>query len=543
MTVPHRRRAPATLASGSRRQPTYGASRRSFAAGAAAWAATLLLAGCALAPALRDGDADVAARPPATLEDRCERAYAALDRAVAAAGVGDAEAARVAGFPYLRADRLLASLRPAPDDAPLFAAWVQQLATQDDEARRVEIANLPVEATARLRRELDADGFGALPPAALLAGCGTRLRERDLATPSGRRRLLAAAVVPDDYDDALRALGAYPLTALPFAAGVRRYEAATHAAFALPLADLPRQGVLRHYQPRPAPTLSAAEVRAVLARARDNPLRLPLPDAAESDALLATFAPLLVIDERDNDDRVGRPRFDEGDEVAIDTAAPVLFTRIAHTRFGDELLLQLVYTAWFPARRATSSFDLLAGRLDALVWRVTLAADGTPLLHDSIHACGCYHLFFPSARLAPRPLPPTIDEGALTPQRLGSWVPGARIALRIESGTHYLRRVVVLPPSEPPPVAAAIAYGLAPDDALRTLPRAGGGTRSLYAPDGLVRGSERGERFVFWPMGIASAGAMRQWGRHATAFVGRRHFDEPRLIERYFEPAAGSQPR
>ena len=27
---------------------------------------------------------------------------------------------------------------------------------------------------------------------------------------------------------------------------------------------------------------------------------------------------------------------------------------------------------------------------------------------------------------------------------------------------------------------------------------------------------------------------MRQWGHHATAFVGRRHFDEPYLIERYF---------
>jgi hypothetical protein len=28
---------------------------------------------------------------------------------------------------------------------------------------------------------------------------------------------------------------------------------------------------------------------------------------------------------------------------------------------------------------------------------------------------------------------------------------------------------------------------------------------------------------------------MRQWGRHATAFIGRRHFDEPWLLERYFE--------
>jgi hypothetical protein len=31
---------------------------------------------------------------------------------------------------------------------------------------------------------------------------------------------------------------------------------------------------------------------------------------------------------------------------------------------------------------------------------------------------------------------------------------------------------------------------------------------------------------------------MRQWGRHATAFVGRRHFDEPFLIERYFTRAS-----
>jgi hypothetical protein len=36
-------------------------------------------------------------------------------------------------------------------------------------------------------------------------------------------------------------------------------------------------------------------------------------------------------------------------------------------------------------------------------------------------------------------------------------------------------------------------------------------------------------------MGIASAGAMRQWGHHATAFVGQRHFDEADLINWRFE--------
>jgi hypothetical protein len=49
-----------------------------------------------------------------------------------------------------------------------------------------------------------------------------------------------------------------------------------------------------------------------------------------------------------------------------------------------------------------------------------------------------------------------------------------------------------------------------------------------------MRGTERAERFLFWPMGIASAGAMRQWGRQATAFVGRRHFDDADLLERRF---------
>ena len=74
--------------------------------------------------------------------------------------------------------------------------------------------------------------------------------------------------------------------------------------------------------------------------------------------------------------------------------------------------------------------------------------------------------------------------------------------------------------------------------ALRSLPR-GAGRRSLFGEEGLVAGTERSERFLLWPMGVPSAGAMRQWGHHATAFVGRRHFDDPGLVEVGFEVAAG----
>ena len=64
--------------------------------------------------------------------------------------------------------------------------------------------------------------------------------------------------------------------------------------------------------------------------------------------------------------------------------------------------------------------------------------------------------------------------------------------------------------------------------------RPDGSRASIFGPDGLVAGSERPERWLFWPMGIESAGTMRQWGRQATAFVGRRHFDDADLLEKRF---------
>ena len=71
-------------------------------------------------------------------------------------------------------------------------------------------------------------------------------------------------------------------------------------------------------------------------------------------------------------------------------------------------------------------------------------------------------------------------------------------------------------------------------DVLRSLP-SDNEYRSLFGTHGLVAGTERSERFLLWPMGIRSPGAMRQWGRHSTAFVGRRHFDDAFLIESLFE--------
>jgi hypothetical protein len=224
---------------------------------------------------------------------------------------------------------------------------------------------------------------------------------------------------------------------------------------------------------------------------------------------------------------MGRLRWGAAAAPEVDIESPVVYHRIAFTRYGDVTLTQIVYTVWFSQRPHDHALDILAGRLDGVVIRVTLGPQGDPLIYDSIHPCGCYHMFFPAARVQALPAPAGAGEWAFVPATLPAHSAGTRIAVRIATRTHYVTGVAL------DAVGAAHSYALLPEDDLRRLPVAGG-SRSAYAPDGLVPGTQRSERFIFWPMGIPSAGAMRQWGRHATAFVGRRHFDDADLLEKRF---------
>ncbi len=89
-----------------------------------------------------------------------------------------------------------------------------------------------------------------------------------------------------------------------------------------------------------------------------------------------------------------------------------------YTLLGGLIHPQLVYTFWFSERPASpdGAFDLLAGRLDGVVWRVTVDSAGEALVYDSMHACGCYHLFFPTEKVVARELPETLDETLFVPQ-------------------------------------------------------------------------------------------------------------------------------
>ncbi len=462
----------------------------------AALAVTLLAAGCA-APAHRaapfaartlDADAQVG---------QCARLLGAFEDAVLAAAARDGGPAPVPGHPYLRADRAAAHLYGS--DAPAALAAARAL---DAEGRALELARLPAPARAALAARV-----GGTPPElpAALEGCAERLR----ATDAARGEQPRALAVPDDYDTWKRVAGLYWLTRIPFAAGVRGYQAETLAVFRTPLERLPVRGALLRFEPG--------------AKAAPEGL-----DAA----LLRRHAPVLELDVASPDDRIGTLAMDAGGQPVVDVQRPAAYVRTATTQVDGRWLRQLVYTFWFPARPRTGAIDLLGGPLDGLVWRVTLDEAGEPWVYDTIHPCGCYHQFFPTPGARPRPVLQTLDETAFVPQSLPAVGPEQRIVLRVASGSHYLQRVVVsgqAPGAQP--------YELRHERELRALPLSGGGVASLYRADGIVPGTERGERWLFWPMGVREAGAMRQWGRHATAFVGRRHFDDPRLLDRAFQRA------
>jgi hypothetical protein len=491
---------------------------------AAALALALALAGCATLEEPLRGHLESGSAP----RRECARWFEALDAQIDAAGVRDAQEARPAGFPYLRANRLLAALaRGAQGDDAALQALADRMAALDAGARRAELANLPEARVAALPGlVLGASRGEAL---ARTRECARLLRELDLAKPEARRLLQERSSVPDDYSLLARAIGLYPLTRIPFSAGVRRWEAEMRGAFARAPETLPGRVRVRYAPPAPAARGSGGPAGAP-AKAAANALGIPEPAEEDLEALFAAHAPTFEVEVAGDHDRFGELRWMR-DEPApgVDAAHPHVYVHAAHTRYRGRVLLQLVYTIWFSERPPQVPGDILAGKLDGLTWRVTLAPGGEPLVYDAIHPCGCFHMFFPTERAREIPAPDDLQEWAFVPQRLPRAAPGERPRVRIASGTHYIEGVVLVRGAD-----SVARYAFRPYDDLRSLARPLGGRASAFGPDGLVAGSERPERFLFWPMGIASPGAMRQWGRHATAFVGRRHFDDADLFEKRF---------
>jgi hypothetical protein len=458
---------------------------------------------------------------PPRAED-CTQWFASLDETVDRAGTRDAGSHRIPGFPYLRADRFLASFRDeVRDDPAAFAVWADRLQQRDATARSYELRNLPPRFLTSLAVP---DSSAAI---AKTKACAAELSLTDLAATSQKEALVAQAEVPNDYIERNRVLGLYPLATLPFSIGITRWQNETVATFWRAASRDAEGGTLVRYEPGAKPA-GAPQIRVIFAKAPADRLGIPQFSTEDRERLFRAFAPIFEISTSGEYDRFGPLAWGTRPTPEIDVTRPMVYRRVAFTRYGGQVLVQLVYTIWFPERPRESSLDLLAGKLDGLIFRVTLDRDGQPLVYDTIHPCGCYHMFLPTARVKLKPSPQPSIEWAFVPAILPSVDPTHRIVLQVASRSHYIEGLRF------DSGGRGIAYGFAEDDELRALPTINRTTRSAFGPDGIIPGTERGERLLFWPTGVADTGAMRQWGRHATAFLGRRHFDDPDLIERRF---------
>ncbi|MGH8517465.1 MAG: hypothetical protein ACREUE_08400 [Panacagrimonas sp.] len=445
-------------------------------------------------------------RPPLPNGEQCLALYAKVDAQIEAAGVRDAGYHRIPGFPYLRSDRYSASFAREIPNNDAFWEWVGYLRANEDEAREVELINLKL------------GGEQAWAVLNDMRSCGGWLRSWELDDPAFRQKMIDAVRFPDDYSTTQRVLGMYPL-AVPFLEqDLSEFRASVESDFAAPLAApaAPGELLLWKAQANPNPEYAAGTID-LRSKPRDL-LGRPGMVWSEIVHLAHTHAPALWIESTGDHDRPGMPVITaQGPQV--DSARPVLYYLTGLTRFGGRSLLQISYFAWF-------SGDDKSGALDGLIWRITLDEQGRPLVHDTIHASGGAHYAFPAQPLQRRE--PESDS-ILFPQKEGA--PAGAIAVRVRGGPHTVTRVVPVAQAGSTP---AREYELRSYEELLMLPDPAGGTRSLFGPEGFIAGSRRSENFWRWPSGVRHPGAVRQWGHHPTALVGRAHFDDPFLFEQAF---------
>ena len=478
----------------------------------------IILSGCAYTPQ--------PARSPYLGQDtpagQCADFFADLDQAVKQAGVRDPEGFPLENHPYLRVNRFLASFSKDIADGAAFGDWVKRLQRLDQNARFFEIANLPPKNLSNLQLET-----GETDIRQKVTQCGDFLKALDFKDTGQRQKFKAVVNAFDDYILLRRILGLYPITSMFVASGIYRYQSEVHKSFS----NQPPSGWQKiRYLPAVSND-SQPSAADILKTAGRDAIGIPEYSSEDQQLLFGFFAPVWEVQTEGNFDRIGAPFWTADKEQAIDTDRPISFQRLSFSRFEGKILTQLNYVVWFPARPKAGAFDIYGGFLDGLIYRVTLDGDGQPLLYETVHNCGCYHKFYPTDRLQ------ILKKSAYAEKPLVLKAPAAdpdsvRMVVALETRTHYVKSLYTLPRQLK---TAAVSYSFAGYDQLRSLTYSGHERRSFFGEDSIVNGSERLERYLLWPTGVLSPGAMRQWGRHSVAFVGKRHFDDPDLIEKIFQ--------
>ena len=449
------------------------------------------------------------------LSASCTTAWEDVDRHLHLAGIKDAQGTEIPGYPYLRVNRTLVDFDLSLLDPVQRHDWLSHALSNGERALR-----------ARLRRMEPSHGFDP----AWLVHCARQQVDALAADSTQWEALVPTVHQPDAYLDWRRIVGAYPLVRPILAHQVRQLQKEQAELFGTSV-DGPDARLFAPAASVPSP----AQAKAILGREHVwDELGLPSFEPEEMSKLLAYHAPYLMMASSKPYDVPGSPRWNDRQWQVTPPARA--YTLLSRVRWQNQWLPQLVYVFWFDKRPRPHPLDLYGGRLDGLIWRVTLDRDAEVLMYESVHPCGCYLQWYPNPdRL--RFLPETVGDEIMTVLPIEPPVNDAtnpQTIIHLQSGTHYVTDVRF--GSSSARGKATTRYQMLDYDQLRALPDSQGGHRSLFRRDGLVPGTARLERLLLWPTGVLSPGGMRQWGHHATAFIGKRHFDDPDLLNRYFEP-------
>ena len=409
-------------------------------------------------------DAEALARmgptlPPGNMGEElsgCFTAYAEVERLRREAGVRHQAYFPVRGFPYVKVDRLMASYVDDLDPDTNMGAWLEQTREFANFSRELELRDIGIS---------DVRRAGLLHDLSLCSVWLTLLSMDELST---RAKLL----------DAVR-------SSVPPAAP------APARAPAKPASELSRLVRWDVRWPETAETAEQAQSHFD-ACDRDAMGRVGLFET-EWQALAAKHAPVLMTETLRSIDGLVSPQWDAGAMRANARQATVHY-QPQHVRLGDMTLLQFAYTVWM---RSTDDAPF-----NGLVWRVTLAPDGKPLVYDTVRLDGSGHRWF---------LADTVSRGN-TPINVPV-LPGP-VALLIDSARHDLVNVVKA--DQAPAPTDTGRFDLAIYDDLFEAEGADGNRHTLFADDGSLR---PGGTDIF------------MLGRMPAVGDSGLSFDHPRLIE------------
>ncbi len=462
-------------------------------------------------------------------DNQAEVFFIELDNVIQKYGVSDGSSFPVDGFPYLRTNRFLAGIKAFPEFMQNGNHWVQQLLNLGKVSQAKEIGNLPDAAIQELSQVI-----GESPDRQMIRqkaeAYAQQLFASDQSHPDFLNMLQQAVRVPDEYSTLVRLIGLYPLAGIPVTAGTAvaysRYEKWHQAE----QSDLDRLGTLTQYMPRlETESVDPGFIKQFYDPSNLDAFGLPKLTSQDVHKLAFNFAPIIRQDVAETYDRIGRIEW-QNNQVRVDISQPSVYYYASHSFLAGQPVLQLNYAFWYSERAGKNAPWIERGPLDGVTYRVTLDPTGDAVMVDIMNSCGCYYFFVPKKEAIAKVITKPGEIAPLIPTWMPSGFPQKRLLLRINSGWHQVQHIGTEDTSRDTQI-----YDLLPYEELESLPRENGQTESVFTSAGIMKDSWRIEPYIFFSMGIADIGYMRQRGHHAIKMVGRGHFTDPHLFDDSFQ--------